>query len=873
MKLLVIDGNSILNRAYYGVRLLSTKDGRFTNGIYGFLNIFLSLLSNYEPDSVAIAFDLKAPTFRHKMYADYKAGRKPAPRELIEQFAPLKELLTALGYTVVEKEGYEADDILGTLSASCKDGDFCYIATGDRDSLQLVKENVSVVLASTKAGQPVSTLYDVEKIKEEYLVTPEQLIDIKAIQGDSSDNIPGVAGIGPKGAIELISKFGSIENIYENLENLDIKPGTKVKLETSRENAFLSKTLGTICLEAPISTNPEDYLIKSPDRDKAKRLFASLEMFKHIKRFNLDEEGEALADESPSKEISVYYEDDYDSFLDELRKTKKAFFITKYDDGGIEYFFFKTEKGVSVVRNADFMFMSFAKDFLSDESIEKYTDNAKHLFAFCEINGFSAEGIKLDTSLAGYLLNPNSSDYSVSALSEVYNLEKVKISAQSDEELSVCEEEILNLKGAAVMESLSLKLMSAITENSQEKLLYEIEIPLSKVLASMEREGFSVDREGIIAYGEKLSDVISVKLGNIYALAGCEFNVNSPKQLGEVLFSEDKLNLPHQKKTKNGYSTNAEVLEFLKDKHPIIPEILEYRTLSKLKSTYCDGLLKVIDNDGRIHSTLNQTETRTGRISSTEPNLQNIPVRTELGRELRRFFNAKDGFVLVDADYSQIELRVLAAMAEDEMMKKAFLEDIDIHTATASQVFSVPLSEVTSDDRRKAKAVNFGIVYGIGAFSLSNDIGTTVSEADRYIKGYLANYSGVAAFMEKCKSDAKRKGYAETVFGRRRYLPELTASNANLRNFGERVAMNMPIQGTAADIIKIAMIRVWERLKNEAPEAHLIMQVHDELIIEAPEDKKDMVSLLLKEEMENAVKMSVPFIAEVNCGKTWYDAK
>ena len=871
MKLLVIDGNSILNRAYYGVRLLSTKDGRFTNGIYGFLNIFLSLLSTYEPDSVAIAFDLKAPTFRHKMYSDYKAGRKPAPRELVEQFAPLKELLTTLGYTVVEKEGYEADDILGTLSASCKTDDFCYIATGDRDSLQLVKENVNVVLASTKAGQPVSTVYDIEKIKEEYLVTPKQLIDIKAIQGDSSDNIPGVAGIGPKGAIDLISKYESIENLYENLENLDIKAGTKVKLETSKESAFLSKELGTICLKAPVSTDLEDYKIKAPDKEKAKRLFASLEMFKHIKRFNLDEVTEDNT-ATPSKEIEAYLVDDYSSLLVELKNTGKAYFVPKYNDGGIEYIFFKTDKGVAVLPALDFMFMSFAQEFLSDENIEKYTDNAKHLYAFCEVNGFGAENIKLDTSLAGYLLNPNSSDYSVSALSEVYGLEKVKVKANEDV-LAIYEDEKEYIKSAAVIESLSLKLMSAITENNQEKLLYEIEIPLSRVLASMEREGFSVDKAGIISYGEKLADVIAVKLGNIYALAGCEFNVNSPKQLGEVLFSEDKLNLPHQKKTKSGYSTNAEVLEFLKDKHPIIPEILEYRTLAKLKSTYCDGLLKVIDNDGRIHSTLNQTETRTGRISSTEPNLQNIPVRTELGRELRRFFNAKDGFVLVDADYSQIELRVLAAMAEDEMMKKAFIENLDIHTATASQVFSVPMDEVTSDDRRKAKAVNFGIVYGIGAFSLSNDIGTSVQEADRYIKGYLANYSGVAAFMEKCKSDAKSKGYAETVFGRRRYLPELTSSNANLRNFGERVAMNMPIQGTAADIIKIAMIKVWERLKKEVPEAHLIMQVHDELIIEAPESKHEEVALLLKQEMENAVTMSVPFCADVNCGKTWYDAK
>ena len=487
MKLLVIDGNSILNRAYYGVRLLSTKDGRFTNGIYGFLNIFLSLLSTYEPDSVAIAFDLKAPTFRHKMYSDYKAGRKPAPRELVEQFAPLKELLTTLGYTVVEKEGYEADDILGTLSASCKTDDFCYIATGDRDSLQLVKENVNVVLASTKAGQPVSTVYDIEKIKEEYLVTPKQLIDIKAIQGDSSDNIPGVAGIGPKGAIDLISKYESIENLYENLENLDIKAGTKVKLETSKESAFLSKELGTICLKAPVSTDLEDYKIKAPDKEKAKRLFASLEMFKHIKRFNLDEVTEDNT-ATPSKEIEAYLVDDYSSLLVELKNTGKAYFVPKYNDGGIEYIFFKTDKGVAVLPALDFMFMSFAQEFLSDENIEKYTDNAKHLYAFCEVNGFGAENIKLDTSLAGYLLNPNSSDYSVSSLSEVYGLEKVKVKANEDV-LAIYEDEKEYIKSAAVIESLSLKLMSAIpimaTINPRKKFSFNFPSDFKKMLAKI----------------------------------------------------------------------------------------------------------------------------------------------------------------------------------------------------------------------------------------------------------------------------------------------------------------------------------------------------------------------------------------------------
>ena len=872
MKLLVVDGNSILNRAFYGIRLLTTKDGRPTNGIYGFMNIFLSLLEKTEADCAAVAFDLKAPTFRHKMYDGYKAGRHPAPEELIEQFAPLKELLTSLGYTVVEKEGYEADDILGTLSRACKKDDFCYIATGDRDSLQLVADNVKVLLTTTKMGQTVTTDYDTAKICEDYKVKdPLQLIDIKAIQGDSSDNIPGVAGIGPKGAVELISKYGSIEYIYENIENLEIKAGTKIKLETSKDDAFLSKTLGRICLDAPIDTNLENYRIKSPDREKATALLTSLEMFKILKRIDLDFSGENSVEDDNAECVRLYEENGYENLFSEFKKTGKAFFISKITDSGMEYMLFKTSSGVALVKNESFSFCDFSSRFFSDENIEKYTDDSKSLYSYCDVNGIELKNLKLDTSLAGYLLNPNSSDYTVSSLCTAYSVKNVKTDVTGFEDFLSSEEQYL--KNAAVFEALSQKLMAKIEENKQEKLLYEIEIPLARVLASMEREGFSVDKNGIEAYGNSLSDTLSLKLSKIYEYAGCEFNVNSPKQLGEILFSEDKLNLPHGKKTKSGYSTNADVLESLKDKHPIINEILEYRTLAKLKSTYCDGLIKVIDNDGRIHSTLNQTETRTGRISSAEPNLQNIPVRTDVGRELRRFFVAKDGFCLVDADYSQIELRVLASMAGDETMINAFVSGADIHAITASQVFNIPVDDVTSLDRRRAKAVNFGIVYGIGAHSLSQDIGVSFKEADRYIKGYLANYSGVARFMEKCKEDAKKKGYAETVFGRRRYLPELSASNAMLRSFGERVAMNMPIQGTAADIIKVAMIRVYDRLKKEVPEAHLIMQVHDELIIEAPEEKSDEVCNLLKEEMENAVKMSVPFIVDVRAGKTWYDTK
>lgn len=869
MKLLVIDGNSILNRAFYGVRMLTTKDGKFTNGIFGFMNILLGMLEEYKPDSVAVAFDVKSPTFRHEMYDAYKGTRKPAPSELIEQFPTLKELLGYLGFTVVEKPGYEADDILGTLSAACGKDDFCYIATGDRDSLQLVRDNVNVLLATTKMGKSETIKYDTDKIREVYGVTPEQLIDIKAIQGDTSDNIPGVAGIGEKGAAELIQKFGSIENIYDNLSELDIKPGMKVKLETSKDNAFLSKKLGTICLTAPVDTDLKSYLIKEADSVKATNLLASLEMFKILNRLNLNTDEVQKSDNT--KTVKLTETNDYDGFYNALKSTGKAFFTVKYNDCGIEYILFKTADGVVLTQNNDFMFISFATSVFSDNSIEKYTDDSKRLYSFCDASGIELNNVKLDTSLAAYLLNPNSSDYSVKALAGAYSLNAVKIEAGELSSFYETEKEYVD--SAAVIEALSVKLTAAVSENSQEKLLSDIEIPLARVLASMEREGFSVDRVGLENYSDKIGASLEESLHKVYDLAGCEFNLNSPKQLSDVLFSEDKLNLPHGKKTKSGYSTNADVLESLRDKHPIINEILQYRALQKLKSTYCEGLLKVIDNDGRIHSTLNQTETRTGRISSAEPNLQNIPVRTELGRELRRFFNAKEGYMLVDADYSQIELRVLAALAEDENMINAFISGADIHSITASQVLGVPLEEVTPNDRRKAKAVNFGIVYGIGAFSLSNDIGTSVVEADRYIKGYLANYSGVASFMEKAKNDAKEKGYAETYFGRRRYLPELLESNAIRRGFGERVAMNMPIQGTAADIIKIAMIRVFERLKEEYPEAKLIMQVHDELIIEAPEKDAENIATLLKETMENACELSVPLTVEVACGKTWYDTK
>lgn len=868
MKLLAIDGNSILNRAFYGIRLLSTKDGRFTNGIYGFMNILLNLLETHKPDAVCVAFDLKGATFRHEMYTEYKAGRHAPPLELVEQFSPLKELLSAMGFAVLEKEGFEADDILGTLSNKCPGEDFCYIVTGDRDSLQLVNKNCNVLLATTKAKRPVTVVYDEKQIMEEYCVTPPQLIDIKAIMGDSSDNIPGVKGIGQKGATDLISSFGNIQCIYDDIDSIDIKESVREKLKTHKEEAFLSYELGTINKNVPGIDNIPSYAVKPMDENEVRRILASLEMYKMIERV-LPEN--AAVDDKQSDSFSLSLYSDFTALLSELKDEGNAFFEVSYVDTEIESIAFNMAGEVVLVLNANLAFIGFIESFFSSPDIAKYTTDAKKLYFFCDKNGIEIRNIAFDSSLAGYLLNPNASDYSVMNLAQRYNLPDVKIEAGEYSDFEESHEQ--PIKSAALLPSLCNKLISEIKANGQEKLLFKVEIPLARVLGSMEQEGFQVDAEGITEFKEEIEGRIDGTLSRIYELAGGEFNVNSPKQLGEILFSPLKLNLPHGKKTKSGYSTNADVLESLKDKHPIIPEVLEYRILSKLKSTYCDGLLKVIGNDGRVHSTLNQTETRTGRISSAEPNLQNIPVKRDLGRQLRRFFVAGEGNVLVDADYSQIELRVLAALADDKTMINAFNNGDDIHAITASQVFGVPILEVTPELRGRAKAVNFGIVYGIGAFSLSGEIGVSVAEADRYIKSYLAHYSGVRAYMEEMKRLAKEKGYAQTFFGRRRPLPEISASNANVRAFGERVAMNMPIQGTAADIIKIAMVRVFERLKSENLKSKLILQVHDELIVESPKNEADSVAAILKDEMENACELKVKLKADINMGKNWYEAK
>ncbi len=849
MRILVVDGNSIVNRAFYGIRPLTNKDGQFTHAIYGFLTMLNKIQNEEKPDAVAIAFDLKAPTFRHKAYDLYKANRKGMPPELASQMPPLKELLGLLGYKIVTCEGYEADDILGTFASACdKSGDECVIATGDRDSLQLASDNTTIHLCTNKQD----IRYTPDKIMEDYGVPPAGLIEIKAIQGDTSDNIPGVAGIGPKGAGDLIQRYNTVEYIYDHLDELDIKDGVRKKLIASKDNALISRMLGEICRTAPVDTNIADYTVIIEDRQKAADYMAKLELFSLMEKYGLTDipQTPAKAEETVTLEVV----ENVENIL--LENKINLYINADISKNELKSFAVSVEGKVFVSQNE-----ALLRQILENAELKKYTRGSKTLFAYADKNGFEISSLEFDTELAAYLLNPSEKDYSDEHLCMIYD---VALPVTEDEDKK-------QYRALAVYDKLCAKLKNEIEANEQQKLLNEIEIPLARVLAKMENVGFAVDRQGITDYGEMLTAQINELESSIYEAAGGEFNINSPKQLGKVLFED--LGLPVKKKTKSGYSTNAEVLESLRYEHPIVDMVLRYRALAKLNSTYCEGLLKVIADDGRIHSSFNQTETRTGRISSTEPNLQNIPVRTELGREMRKFFCAKDGWLLVDADYSQIELRVLAHISGDENMINAFKNNDDIHAITASQVFNMPLEMVTPLMRSRAKAVNFGIVYGIGAFSLGKDIGVSMREASQYIKSYLAHYSGVDEYMKRVVERAKLDGYVETMFGRRRYLPELSTGKAMVRAFGERVARNMPIQGTAADIIKIAMVRVDERLKRENMRSRLILQVHDELIVEAPGDEAEKAAKILQEEMENAVSLSVPLTADAAIGKTWYDAK
>ena len=876
MKLLCLDSNSILNRAFYGVKLLTNKDGTYTNAIFGFMNILLKLLGDVQPDAVACAFDLKAPTFRHQMFDGYKAQRKGMPQELVQQLPLIKEVLTDLGYPILTKEGYEADDILGTLSAMCEqEGHQCYIATGDRDSLQLIGKNTTVLLASSRAGKSETVVCDEAYFREKYGTEPQGLVDIKALMGDSSDNIPGVPGIGEKTALKLIGQYGTLDAVYENIDTLPVTKSVKVKLEAGRDSAYMSRTLAKIDRAVPLDVTLEDCKPKPRDEAALFALLSKLEMGSLIKRLDLSGEYQPAVQEGEEEENAPlpevrYVEKSIDELLEQAGEEAVLSILPLWDredEENLNLLAVCAGEQIILHRPQEGALYEQQLIRLFNAPNPKVTFDCKSLYHWTLRRGSAIANLADDILLSAYLLAANNNGYEIDRLCAEYSAGRRAEGMPEEMEEDCCK----LLTHCASLLPLHEKLSAEIAANGQDKLLHEIELPLSEVLASMEVCGFAVDTAALTEYGRMLDEKIDEYQNLIYHLAGEQFNINSTRQLGEVLF--EHLGLPTRKKTKTGYSTSAEVLESLRGKHEIIDAILEYRKVAKLKSTYVDGLLKVVGKDGRIHTHFNQADTRTGRLSSTEPNLQNIPVRTELGSRLRAFFKAKSGCELVDADYSQIELRVLAHISGDQHMIEAFNSDEDIHTKTASQVFKMPLNFVTPEMRRRAKAVNFGIVYGIGAFSLSQDIGVTVSEADQYIKDYLETYSGVRQYMEDTVEFAKENGYIATLFGRRRALPEISARNKNIVNFGKRVAMNTPIQGTAADIIKIAMIRVYRRLMQENLSAQLILQVHDELIVEAPEHEVAQVEQLLKEEMEKAVSLKVQLKADVGVGKTWIDAK
>ncbi len=851
MKLMILDGNSIVNRAYYGVRMLNAPDGTPTNAVYGFLAILQRLLDANSPDALCVAFDLPAPTFRHRQYALYKAQRKPMPDDLAVQMPLLKDVLSAMGIKQLSAEGWEADDVLGTVAKLCEaDGWDCEIVTGDRDSFQLITEKTDVLHVKTAKGQTETIDYDLKRFNDEYGFAPPLMVDLKALMGDASDNIPGVAGIGEKTALDLIRRFGTIESIYSNLDTLDIKDSVRKKLSAGEESARMSYELATISREAPVELRPADAAWNMENRPELYAALSRLGFRRFIDKWGLTpgESDTGSAEETagasilPEKEISV----------SELTgRIAQADYVSVLYGEDISALTICDGEGIYSVSQltAGEEWDAFTDALFSDR-VRKVSHGVKDFMGHALAANITPRGFIFDTELAAYVLDPTESAYPVDRLA-ARHLGGERPAAQAVYELYP----VLDAK---------------LSEAGGRDLYYNIELPLCAVLADMERAGFLVDRAALAAYGDSMVSGINALQEEIWRYAGREFNINSPKQLGEVLF--DELMLPAGKKTKTGWSTNADVLEKLVGKHPIISDILDYRMLTKLKSTYADGLIKVISPDGRIHTNFKMTVTATGRLSSTEPNLQNIPVRKELGSEIRKMFVAAPGCVLVDADYSQIELRLLAHISGDETMKNAFLTGEDIHAVTASQVFGIPLDEVTPQQRSHAKAVNFGIVYGISAFSLAQDIGVRPAEAKAYIDAYLEKYHGVREYMERVISEAKANGYVETLFGRRRPLPELKSSNFNTRSFGERVARNMPIQGTAADIMKLAMVNAHRRIQAEGLRSRLILQVHDELIAECPEDEAEHVKALLEEEMSGAVQLDVPLTANAKIGHTWAEA-
>ena len=899
-KLVLIDGNSIMNRAFYGImgsKALTTKDGKYTNAIYGFLAILFKLLEEETPEYIAVAFDLKAPTARHKLYEGYKANRKGMPEELAEQMPIIKEILRAMNIDIIEKEGYEGDDIIGTLSRYGENqGLEVTILSGDRDTFQLATDKVTIKIPRTKAGKTETELFDREKVREVYGIEPKQLIEVKGLQGDTSDNIPGVPGIGEKTALSLIQKYGNIDNIYEKLEKgeSDLKGKQKEKIEENKDLAFLSRTLGRINLEVPIEDNLEDLKLEEWNKTEVLKIFKELNFKRYIERFNLQEENTENTD-IKVEDMYKTVEKTAEQIIEKIKENKEMiFYLNTEKDENAEKIIKEKIVGISVFNKKenevyytkiDKDLDSKWKEILENKEIEKIGIDLSKTYILLKQQNITIKGISYDISIASYVLDPNHNKLDIENLAENYL--DINVKEILDEEEGTKQEQINlfdtveeNKDDKVKKYTLYAYIISKIKDVTEKKLeeinaielFKNIDMPTVTVLADMQWNGMYADEEELNSFGNKLKEQLEIKTKIIYEMAGEEFNINSTKQLGEILF--EKMKLPVIKKTKSGYSTDVDVLEKLKSEDPIIPELLDYRQLMKLNSTYVEGLKPYINpKDKRIHSFFHQTITATGRISSTEPNLQNIPTRFELGKQVRKIFKPEAGKIYIDADYSQIELRVLAHMSEDKHMIQAFKEGQDIHKQAASKVFKTPLEEVTKEQRSNAKAVNFGIVYGISDFGLGEQLGISRKIAKQYIQEYLEEYQGIKDFMEKTKESAKEKGYVETLFNRRRYIPELKSNNYMVRQFGERAAMNTPIQGTAADIMKIAMIKVKEELENKNLKSKIVLQVHDEMMIEAPIEEAEIVKNIVKESMESAVTLKIPLIAEVSEAENWYECK
>ena len=882
-KLVLIDGNSIINRAFYGImgnKMLMTEDGTYTNAVYGFLSILFKILEDLEPEYLAVAFDLKAPTKRHEMYDRYKANRKGMPDELASQMPILKNVLKAMNICIIEKEGYEADDILGTLAKWGQNQNLdVTVLTGDRDSFQLIDTNIKVRIPRTKMGKTEVEDYDIEKIKEEYGLNPLDLIEVKGLMGDPSDNIPGVPGVGEKTALSLIKEFKNIDGVYENIDKQ--KGKLKERLEENKDLAYLSRTLGTIDIDAPIEKNLELLKKEEWDNQEVLEIFKKLKFNRFIDRFNLHNEN-IVGAHYPVCPTKIEYQDDADE--ETIKKLKQEILNNK-----IMYYYLEQSSFVTYSENMNKSIyinnLNEFKDIFEDKEILKCSYKQKEQYILLWQNNIDAKNLMFDISIAGYILNSNINKYTIEYLANEYvnfdideYLAKEGITEEKTSQINLFDtinQEKNNSDKNYIYANIIFKLYKIlkdkmVAENSL-KLFEEIEMPLVEVLASMQYEGIYINKKELIEFGKELQTKIEILTKEIYELTGEEFNINSTKQLGEVLF--EKLGLTVKKKTKTGYSTDVDVLEKIKYEHPVIVKILEYRQLQKLNSTYVEGLIPYIDETSRIHSKFHQTVTTTGRISSTDPNLQNIPTRMELGKKLRKVFKPKENCIYIDADYSQIELRVLAHISQDKNMIEAFNNDEDIHTQAASKVFNTSIEQVTKEQRSNAKAVNFGIVYGISDFGLGEQLGVSRKKAKEYIEQYLEKYNGIKEFMTNIVEETKEKGYVETLYHRRRYVPELKSNNYMVRQFGGRVAMNTPIQGTAADIMKIAMINVYNKLKEKELKSKVIVQVHDELLIETYLEEKQQVKEILKKEMENVIKLDVPLRADVSEGYNWYEAK